>query len=177
MHIAVDLDDVIADLISELLRVHARVTGRRLTRDEATAWDVFPPEVHQQMREGGYARLLPLPGAGEFLAWLNQRHRVSIVTYRNESCRDMTEAWLARHVGRAYDGVYFAGGIKLDICRKLEIDLIIDDSYNQIPVVTAELGVPGILMDTPMNRHIAESDLIRRAADLREARCLVEELT
>ena len=175
MRVAVDLDDVLADLISFLIQTHGEVCGEQLTREQAVRWDVFPPAVHDHARfGGGYAQLTPLPGATEFLAWLKERHEVNIVTYRGDHARKATTDWLDRHFPGLYDEVHLTGGGKVDICRELGVKLIVDDSYHQIPAVTSALGIPGILMDTPMNQHIEQSALIRRAGNLRQAREIIE---
>lgn len=177
MRIAVDLDDVVADLISHLLTTHYEMTGVALSREQVGSWDVFPPEVHNRVRYGdGYAHLALLPGAREFLSWLRIRHRVFIVTYRGEHARSITLDWLERHVSGLYDEVYFTGGGKVGTCRELGIELIVDDSYDQVPAVTSALGIPGILVDTPMNRHVEEDELIRRARNLEEARTIIERI-
>jgi len=177
MRIAVDLDDVLADLVSCLLSTHREMTGEQLTREQAVRWDVFPIEVHDRVRYGGgYSRLAPLPGAREFLSWLKPEHQVFIVTYRGAPARDVTLEWLDRHVPGLYDEVHLTGGGKVDVCRELAVELIVDDSCHQIPAVTAALGIPGILIETPMNRHVQETELIRRARGLTEARVVIEEI-
>ena len=176
MRVAVDLDDVLADLISCLIATHRQMNGVSLTREQAVNWHVFPLPVHDRIRfGGGYATLVPLPGAREFLAWLRPQAEVFIVTYRGDHAKETTEAWLARHFSGLYDGVRYTGGSKVDACRDLRVDLIVDDSCHQVPAVTAALGIPGVLMDAPMNRHIAETALIRRARDLAQARCLIRQ--
>ncbi len=177
MRIAVDLDDVLADLIQCLIDTHREITGEVLSREEALDWNVFPLEVHDHVRyQGGYTRLAPLPQAKEFLLWLRQRHEVVIVTYRNEEARAVTEEWLALHVSNCYDRLFFAGGSKLPICQKLKVECMVDDSCNQLPLVTSSMQIPGILIDTPMNRHIQDTDLIHRAANLREAQGIIAQL-
>ena len=178
MHIAVDLDDVIADLLPHLVDTHFRMTGQKKDPAAVRRWEEFPAAVQDQVKYGGeYALLQPIPGAFEFLSWLRQVHEVSIVTYRGKHAKSITMEWLEKHVPGTYDGVFFTGGSKVDMCRELGVGLIIDDSYNQIPAVTAALNIPGILMDTPMNRHIVETDLIFRASNLAEARELIVTLT
>ena len=174
MRVGVDLDDVLSDLISELICTHRVLTGACLTREQATGWSVFPAEVHDRVRAEGYGRLTVLPGAREFMEWLRPRHGVFIVTYRNEAARAVTRQWLDTHFTGLYDDVRFTGGSKVNACRELRLDLLIDDSCHQLPDVTRCLGIPGILMDTPMNRHLADNDLMRRAHNLAEARSLVE---
>jgi len=170
MRIAVDLDDVLADLISCLLLTHRELTGEILTREDAIAWDVFPAAVHDHVRyNGGYATLRPLPYGREFLSSLRSKHEIHIVTYRGKHAESATLAWLDDHLPGLYDSVHLTGGSKVETCRQLGIGLIVDDSCNQVPAVTDALRIPGILVETPMNRHIAETDLIHRAGDLREA--------
>lgn len=177
MRVAVDLDDVLADLISCLIRTHEEITGERLRREQATNWDVFPAAVHDHVRyEGGYRDLTPLPDAREFLKWLGESNEIHIVTYRGAHARSITEEWLERHVDGLFDELHLTGGGKVDTCRELGAQLIIDDSYNQIPAVTEALGIPGILIDTPMNQHIPDSELVRRAHGLGQARIVIEEL-
>ena len=174
MIIALDLDDVLTDLITELIQEHKAVTGVQLRRDNVRNWDDFHPDAHRRIRHnGGYSRLRLLPGAKDFLAWLYHRHSVHIVTYRSPSAKVVTEQWLHRHVPGLYDGVNFADGSKLNVCRNLQVDIIIDDSVNQVPHITQELGIPGILFDTPMNRQIEESTLIKRASSYKDVRRLV----
>ena len=176
MRIGVDLDDVLADLISELIATHTETHGVALTPEQATSWSVFPPDVHERVRAHGYARLRPKPGAREFMQWLTERHEAHIVTYRNEVARSVTTAWLETHLPGCHVEVHFTGGSKVATCRHLRLELLIDDSCHQIPAVTEALGIPGILIDTPMNRHIPDGGLIRRATDLRAAREIVEKL-
>lgn len=176
MVVAVDLDDVISDLISELIRLHHEETGRLLRREEVRRWDMFSAAVQERVRCHGYARLDLLPGARPFLAWVHARHDTHIVTYRNDAARAVTHAWLQRHVSGLYQSVHFAGGSKVALCRELSADVLIDDSYNQVPAVTSELGIPAILMDTPMNRHLSDGALVRRARTYREATDILDEL-
>lgn len=178
MNVACDLDDVIADLVPRLIEMHADMTGVRLTREQVTDWDVFPEALHVRARtDGTYGRLPLLPGAREFLEWLRQAgHRVFIVTFRGEPSRAITTEWLDRHVPRLYESVHLTGGSKVDACRALGVELIIDDSAQHVQAVTGALAVPGVLLDTPMNRHLPESRLVRRALTHEHARSIIEEL-
>jgi 5'(3')-deoxyribonucleotidase len=174
MRVAVDLDDVLADLISCVISVHAEMNGVRLQREQVVDWDVFPPAVHDAVRaKGWYGRLQPLPGAAAFMAWLRERHDPHIVTYRSEAARAITTQWLEQHLAGLYKELHLAGGPKLAVCLELDVDLIIDDSPRHLPAVCSAMRIPGILIDSPMNAHLSETDLIRRARDLDQARELV----
>ncbi len=169
--IAIDLDDVLADLIGELLHLYCKRHGVDMRREDVVDWDTFPEDVHNAIRkDGGYESLSPIPGADEFLAWLAVRYETHIVTYRSPAAREETTRWLQAHMPQVYQDVHFADGSKVSICRSLGVELLIDDSVNQLPPVTKELGIPGILIDTPMNRRIRQSSRIKRAYNFTEAR-------
>ncbi len=167
MRLGIDLDDVLADLIGGLIDLHHAMSGVRLDRELVADWSDFPPEVHRRMREAGYARLAPIPTARRFLEELKRNgHRVFIITYRNPEAGPVTRRWLNTHFAGLYDGLHCTGGSKVEACRALRVDLLVDDSLNQVPAVTRALGVPGILITTPMNRAFRTGGLIRRADDL-----------
>ncbi|NOY82599.1 MAG: hypothetical protein GXP31_16500 [Kiritimatiellaeota bacterium] len=170
MRLGIDLDDVLADLVGGLIELHYAMSGVWLDREQVADWDDFPPEVHRRMRETGYARLSPLPAAREFLETLKQDgHHVFIVTYRNPEAGPVTRRWLDRYLDGLYDGLCCTGGSKVEVCRAHRVDLIVDDSPNQVQAVTRALEVPGILVTTPMNRAFRTGGLIRRADDLATA--------
>lgn len=176
MRVGVDLDDVLADLIPELIATHRELLGVALQLEDATDWSVFPPAVHDRVRAQGYARLRPKSGAHDFMQWLTERHETHIVTYRNDDARPVTMAWLRTHLPECHAEVHFTGGSKVETCRRLGLELLIDDSCNQIPAVTEALGIPGILVDTAMNRHVPEGPLVRRAKDLNDVRSIIRHL-
>ena len=176
MRVGVDLDDVLAELIPELIATHRELHGVALRLEDATAWSVFPPDVHDHVRRQGYARLRPKPGARDFMQWLTERHETYIVTYRNPAARSVTMAWLRTHLPGCHGEVHFTGGSKVDTCRRLRLELLVDDSCNQIPAVTEALGIPGVLVDTAMNRHVSEGPLVRRAGDLADVRAIIRHL-
>lgn len=178
MRIALDLDDVLAELIPYLMQTHARLTGQRLDHVDVTGWDVFVREAHDEARfEGGYGRLNPVDGARDLLVWLRDSgHDVYIVSYRSEDARAVTEEWLAEHIGDLFVALHLVGGSKVDVCRRLAVDLIVDDSKRQVTAVTQALDIPGILVRTHMNRDWTPPVHIREAYDLRDVRRLVQTL-
>lgn len=175
MRIALDLDDVLADLIPYLVRTHARLTGETLRSRDVTGWDVFVREAHDEARfRGGYRHLEPIDGARELLSWLRRAdHDVYIVSYRSENARTVTEAWLAEHIGDLFVSLALVGGSKVEACRHLDVDLIVDDSIRQITAVTEALKIPGILVRTHMNRSWRTPAHVRAAETLEQVRYLI----
>ena len=176
MRIALDLDDVLADLIAKLIDLHHAINGVALERRHAVGWDVFPAAVHDAARSRGYASLEPRPGAAAFLRWITREHSVYIVTYRTAEAEAVTLDWLDSHFPGLEPRVHFTGGPKVKTCCRLQVELMIDDSTHHLAGVTQALRIPGILISSPMNRHVQDTRRIRRANDLREARTLVEQV-
>lgn len=175
--VALDLDDVLADLIGELVRLYRTVYCIELGREDVVDWNTFPPDIHRAVQEeGGYERLSVIPGADDFMVWLAERSEIHIVTYRHHRCAEVTLRWLERNLPPVYEDVHFAGGPKVNICRALGVKLLIDDSVNQLPQVTEELDIPGILIDTPMNRWLPENGKIKRASNFFEAQRHAEQV-
>jgi len=177
MHLGIDLDDVLADLIGGLIRLHAEMHGVRLDREQVTGWDVFPEDVHRRMMDGGYADLEPLPDARDFLRELRtDGRRLTIITYRSPKVHDLTRTWLDRHFPGLWDDLVCTGGGKVEACRRLGVDLLVDDSLNQAPTVVRELGIPAILITSPMNRHVCTGGLLYRADTLEQALALIRRI-
>lgn len=177
MHLGIDLDDVLADLIGGLIRLHADMHGVRLDREQVTGWDVFPEDVHRRMMDGGYAALAPLPGARDFLRELRtDGHRLTIITYRSPRVQDLSRTWLDRHFPELWDGLVCTGGGKVESCRRLGVDLLVDDSLHQAPAVVRELGIPAVLITSPMNRHVRAGGLLYRADSLDQALAVIRRI-
>jgi 5'(3')-deoxyribonucleotidase len=173
MRIGVDLDDVLGDLIGALIALYAREDGVNLPRDAVTDWNVFPPHIHGKMIESGYASVRPIPGAREFLDALQRAgHEIWIITYRSPKVETSTRDWLDRHFPNLVQGLACTGGGKVEACRRLQVGLLVDDSRTQAPRVREALGIPGILITTPMNRDFPVGNGIYRADTLDEARSL-----
>ncbi len=173
MNIAVDLDDVLAELIPALIALYAREDGVRLLLEAVVDWNVFPPHIHERMIASAYRGLVPKSGAREFVRDLRRAgHRIWVVTYRNPRVEEPTRAWLDRYFPGAFEGVVCTGGGKTEACRKLGVGLFVDDSKTQTVQVRNALGIPVILVTTPMNRDFQTPPGVYRARTLYQARDL-----
>ncbi len=164
MHIGWDLDDVTTNLTEELIRMYNSKYDKNVMLDEVNDWCFFPEEVHKEMKKAGYKKLKLKVPARRILQELKKRgDRVSIITYRSPKCEEETREWLERNIGGLYDTVYFAGGTKLEVCRRIGIHVLVDDSKRQVTDVCRELGIHAIMLRTPMNMEIKNSELIHVA--------------
>lgn len=176
MHIGWDLDDVTTNLTEELISLYSERTGKAADPEEVLDWDFFPPEIHREMISCRYPGLKLKKGALRALSRLKESgDRVSIITYRNSSCREQTEAWLKENIPGLYDGLYMTGGSKAGVCASIGVDVLVDDSSRQVLEVS-RAGIHTVLFSTPMNRGVPESGCIRRAEGHEEVLEFIESL-
>ncbi len=167
MHIGWDLDDITTNLTEELLQVYNRRYHTNVRIEEVKDWSFFPEEVHEEMKSSGYGNLKLFDAAKEILCKLKEKgDKISIITYRVLAYEKDTKNWLERNIPGLYHGVYFAGGPKLEVCRRIGIQLLVDDSKRQVLDISNKLGIHTILLRTPLNRDVRSSELIRVAESL-----------
>ena len=102
--IAVDLDEVVADLLPKYHAIYEAHAGRRATDAELTGTKYYrlpgAPPMREALRERGFFRDLPvMPGAQEGLAFLRQHYRIYFVTAAMEFPMSFEDkyAWLHEH--------------------------------------------------------------------------------
>ena len=167
MHIGWDLDDITTNLTEELLQIYNRRYHTSVRIEEVKDWTFFPEEVHEEMKNSGYRNLKLVEPAKEILSKLKEKgDKVSIITYRALDYEKDTKDWLERNIPGLYDGVYFAGGPKLELCRRIGIQLLADDSKRQVLDISNKLGIHTILLRTAMNRDVRSTELIHVAESL-----------
>lgn len=102
--IAVDMDEVVADLLPKYHTLYEAHTGRRATDDELAGRKYYhlpdAPPMRDALRERGFFRDLPvMAGAAEGLAVLRKHYQVYFVTAAMEFPASFEDkyAWLHEH--------------------------------------------------------------------------------
>ena len=140
--IAVDIDEVLCPFLKPMMKwkgfeplevtdfvpyVYSQIL--KISEDESQKMvrDFYETEE--------FANLKPIMGAQAGIAYLKGRgHRLYAVTGRQSSVRTKTETWLDTHFPYAFDDLVITNSYtpceisKSDICRALNIGLIIDDN-------------------------------------------------
>ncbi len=191
MVIACDVDEVLFPFISKLSSFHNEKYGTNLTTDSFPSfyfeeiWGGTQEEAVQKVVEfhhsGGADEGEALHGSLEAIRELSGRHQLEIVTSRQTSILEATHKWLTKHYPECFSDVHFANYwyedqpkvTKVDICKAIEADLLIDDHFSYIEEC-AEKGVKGILFgDYPWNRNAPEHAFVRRAKNWPEVVSLI----
>jgi 5'-nucleotidase len=139
--IAVDVDEVCADLLGEWLRRYNVDYGDNLTVDDATDWDltkVVKPEcgqdIYRYLHEGIiYSNVLPIPGARPAVyELLSMGHRVVYAT----ACKGLHSAqrkqeWLLRWGFLTEKNVY-RDFIPITDKSLVRADILFDDRWENV---------------------------------------------
>ncbi|WP_031517976.1 5' nucleotidase, NT5C type [Desulfofalx alkaliphila] len=160
MIIGCDLDGTICDNLPLLVDALNRYTGQKILPDNIPEYDVckvykitreefnqLMSQVELNMIEGS-----PLiPGADKYLRLLAAaKHQINIITARSPIYEEATRRWLNRH-NLPYRGLYLLNSHdKVDICKQLGVDLVVEDNYHNA-VQLSKAGFDVILFDAPHN--------------------------
>ena len=177
MIIAVDVDDVCADLLGEWLnrinRDYQYLQPKR-TREDVTQWDMsgLVPDgenVYQYLQEPDlYDHVRPIPGALQaVLALRAAGHRVIFVTSCVKGQYDAKERWLVEHgfLDDAYSQPDFYPAKDKSL---IHADVLIDDGAHNLATFKGHK----ILIDQPHNRGVCG---YLWAASLVDAAALIDE--
>ena len=138
--IAVDLDEVLVPLLKPMAEWHRRELPKRkhpyLFRDVfRVSEDESRRMLYEFYRSPEFLYLQPILGSQR--AMIHMRHgaeKMYIVTGRQNIAREQTERWIDRHFPGIFDDVILTNSFtsnevsKVDICRSLAFDTIIDDN-------------------------------------------------
>lgn len=167
MKIAIDVDDVLGEFFQGFRDFYFKKRRQRL------AEDFFNEEIFTQNPDKGQAvgdildyldspdlqAMLVTPGAPEAVRRLSGDHELYVVTGRPQSAMARTERWLNRNFGRVFKAFYSTdyhlvnqGAVtKGDICRRLGVDLHIDDFY-KYALECLGYQIPVFLFSRPWNQ-------------------------
>lgn len=141
--IAIDIDEVLVPFLFPM----AKHRGLQLPRKEKYAYlyrDIFNiPEwesqeiVYDFYKSREFLELQPIKGSQRALLKMRRNaKKMYVVTGRQEPARERTEWWIQTHFPGIFDDVILTNSFtanevkKVDICRSLAIDTIIDDNIH-----------------------------------------------
>jgi uncharacterized HAD superfamily protein len=173
MIIGVDLDEVLADTISEFLRFHNykiwpitvsyydikdyyihRIDDFKLSQDEAVKmfYDFFESENRNFVK--------PIWWAYDKISELkNKWNDLIIVTARPDSLKSYTYDWIDKYFRWFFSDIVFTNHFtklhieKHDVCKKLWVSMFIEDNFDYAKWIV-ENWIKTFLFEKPWNDHI-----------------------
>ena len=139
--IAIDIDEVLMAFVEPM----AQWKGLKMPRRRGYAYvyrDMFKISEFESQKmvldfyeSRAFEMIEPTEGAQEAVARIrNSATKVYAVTGRQQPVREKTEDWLALHFPGVFDDLVLTNSFtehevaKVDVCRGLDLDTIIDDS-------------------------------------------------
>jgi 5'(3')-deoxyribonucleotidase len=169
MRVAVDMDEVLVDVVPRLVEAYNRAFGERLTREGLAGRaleEVVPPDRRAALEElvlepSFFADLDPMPGGIEALRALSGVYEVFVASAAMEVPTSLAAkfAWLRRHVP-------FVPPSHLVFCGDkaiVDADYLIDDTARHF----SRFRGTGILFDAPHNRRVTGHVRVRDWQDVR----------
>lgn len=179
MRIAIDIDSTLHHYWDTLSEVSVQRFGVALPYEEQFSWGItrLRPEQLALCIEESHSdeRILagrPYPGAVEAVRrWHEEGHYVHVSSHRPLDCRAATGAWL-QSIGLPFDDLHVSFD-KVARCVELDIDLIIDDSPDNL-LAAIERGILAATIAHPWNLDVREEENIIGAEDWTELARLLE---
>jgi 5'(3')-deoxyribonucleotidase len=187
MKIGVDMDEVIADTLPEYINFLNDTEKLGLTRDRFTryyTWDTWDGSDTEKValfdryyKSEYFYKVKPIAGALEGLQKLSENHELYIITSRPDEVAQPTELWLKKYYPNLFSGVYYANyrlnRKKSDICKTLEVQLMIEDSL-EYALNCAENDIDTILLKFPWNNRELSHPRINRVDSWNEVPSAIE---
>ncbi|MDD5133296.1 MAG: hypothetical protein PHD81_01755 [Candidatus Nanoarchaeia archaeon] len=170
MKIAVDLDEVLGELLSPVLVYYNQRFNKNLDINQFHCynfWEVWGGTKQEAIQivndfftEGHSENIKPIPGAQQAINILKNKRNLIIVTSRGDNLRAYTEKWINKSYPKSFSEIYFSNDFsanngnvkKSEICKKLGVNLIIEDNLHYALDCSKE-GIISILLDKPWNKQ------------------------
>jgi uncharacterized HAD superfamily protein len=167
--IAIDIDDVLADLSHPLVAFHNETYGTRFRREDhmdynlESVWGGTARESYDKVMRffasPYFAEVRPVPGAVDGVRVLRDLgHDLVVITSRPEGIMKKTAGWIEAFFPRAFNDILCATHYynrdynkKSGLCTRLGVELILDDCL-EIALECAQEGIRVLLYNAPWNQ-------------------------
>ena len=178
MKIGIDIDGVLVDIARFIADYGSKFCNDNNIKysvkpdeyDEAKAMGITRQQANTFWNEylGFYATKYPARDfVSEVVKKLKQDHEIYVITARNEeglppetygTMQSMVKQWLKDN-DIEYDKLIFTVGSKLPYCLENEVDIMIEDSPENIKDISRK--IPVLCFDNPYNKEIKGDNITR----------------
>lgn len=170
MKIGVDLDAIVADMMTPLISFHNKNYGTNtklsdhITFSIEKIWNCTEEEAIERcykfFQSDFMNQIEPVFGAIEGINFLSRKHELHVITSRPDFIKDHTNEWIDKYFPKKFKSINNSnqfskkGGSmrkKSEICKELKVDLMIED-HLAYAYDCAALNIKILLMNTPWNQ-------------------------
>src|SRR3954464_15716602 len=169
MRLAIDIDSTLHHYWDVLSATARRRFGVDLPYEVQSTWrigglrdDQLRACIAETHGEAAILAAKPYPHAVETVnRWYDQGHFIHITSHRTSDSHGATARWLER-IGLRHHELYCSFD-KISRCRELAIDLLVDDSPDNI-AAALEHGIVAATLAHPWNRDVCADERVLCAA-------------
>ena len=165
MKIGVDVDNVLAEFTESFLQFHNAAYGTSLRIEECDdfwfrnnfGWtrEEELEKICEFYKSTEFRCMDPVDFSVEGVSELKRHHELVVVTARHKEVMNETTGWVGRYFPSMFSEVHFAhsygNGSKSEDCRRLGVDVLIEDSLENARDF-ALAGGEALLLDQRWNR-------------------------
>ncbi len=163
MKIGIDLEDVLFDLTTGLMKAYTKETGKTVKYEDLDNYYWFDEDLIERFNESHIIEEInPLKGAPEAIqALLKKQDELYIITAKKRIFSAKVDAWIQHHLKTNKLIVTYTEGVKKSIiCKALGISLLIDDAGHNA-LECAQEGITVILFNKPWNQGVFHHNIIQ----------------
>lgn len=180
LNIGIDIDGVIADLVSAMLPILSETCGYNVIHTHITEYDIGKALGIQQHMDRIWkavyndAFLIDVPAIGGALEGLNRisKHTIILITGRPQQTKNVTEKWLKTNTIK-YDKLIFSE--KGKHLYSEDVDIFVEDHYEEANNMLS-VGIPTMLFDQPWNQRSVDINTLKRVKNWKEITEHIERL-
>ena len=98
--------------------------------------------------------------ASFYMEKIKQKYKIVIITARHFDVAPETTLWLEEH-SIPYDEIHFNTGDKVDACKFLNVEYMVEDSPWNLRKLNKE-GIKTLIYNQPFNQKVSETELATR---------------
>jgi len=179
MTIAIDIDEVLSELLSKVLEHYNSLYNTNLTQDKCLSYrwqEHFGIDLRRTLdiyqdfiNSGKLKELAVVPGAVEGIKKIRDKHKLVIVTSRGACLKNDTEYWLDKHFPNYFNDIhYLREGLydsmkksKFQTCQEINSDFFIEDDVDHLNEFR-DNKTKVLVYDHPWNQSFETTDNFSR---------------
>lgn len=170
MHIGVDMDSVIAEIVNPLIRFHNDVYKTKNKPSDHVMFDLSPiwgcdldetiNRIDEFYRSKYFDLIKPIPGARQAISRLSKNHDLSLITARPYWLETKSIIWLNCYFPNRFKHIHHTNLAhkkssphkkKSEVCLDNGVEIMIEDHLEYASDI-ASVGIPVLLFNQPWNQ-------------------------
>lgn len=183
MTIGIDIDEVLADLLSQYINFLNHQYKLALTYEVFRGyyiWDDWqdlniPKNIlfENFYKSNFFKQIKPIKESLNIVDQIKKNHSLYAITSRPDNLKRQTFEWINKYVPHTFKEIHFANYLlnqkKSDICKELHVDLMIEDSMDYA-LDCANNNIQVLLLSYPWNNTTINNPLIYKVKTWDEIR-------